>query len=200
MKYLFTLLCIFYCKISCLATDFTGIYQYSKGINKATGQIYLFQVKSDTLFFIIQTLSGAPDYHSNSIKGFAKIDSNKADYFNNKNCHIHFDLSQSTLKVSEDTICKSEFTSNGLYKKMPQKMKKSPMMMSDFTEKPVKPPKDSLLFYSVPHKNSDSKWVHCKEGQLKIIDEFQSYFLVEHKSYKDDFLWIPKHKLFPNKK
>ncbi|MBK7586987.1 MAG: hypothetical protein IPI22_00965 [Bacteroidetes bacterium] len=62
------------------AIDYSGIYNYNKGVNKANGTICLFQINMDSAFFYLNNMSGAPDFNLTTIKGFLRIDTNACFY------------------------------------------------------------------------------------------------------------------------
>ena len=46
------------------AGNYTGMYSFNKGMNKASGTLYITQFSSDSAFFMLEAVSGDPDFSS----------------------------------------------------------------------------------------------------------------------------------------
>ncbi|MBK8685043.1 MAG: hypothetical protein IPN26_08600 [Bacteroidetes bacterium] len=53
---------MFICAPSESQVNFTGIYGYNKGINKAFATAYIYHFQEDSAFFYIHGVSGMPDF------------------------------------------------------------------------------------------------------------------------------------------
>jgi hypothetical protein len=179
---------------------YTGVYQYHRGINKAQGTIYLTQFKPDSVFVIVNVISGAPDFTTVVCKGFGSLDGNKASTSIKDNCIVNMMFRKNLLTVSHDSSCALEYPIRGSYKKLNTELKKQVTFMTDFSEKLIRSTKDSIVFYNIPHKDGSRSTYLCNATDLKIIDEYGSYYLVEHRKFPKDFLWIPKKELHLPKK
>lgn len=186
--------------IKLIAQDISGVYAYNKGMNKANGNLYIMQFKPDSAFFYLNTLSGMPDFFTTDIKGYLRIDSNVAYIKEASSCRLELLFTKSSVVIHQDTACKYEYTTAGTYKKTSAIPKRNSTMLLNFTEKPAKSLNDSLIVFNAPSLHAQSKMIHCKEGDLKVIDDFNSFFLVEHKKYKTEFMWVPKKNLLIPKK
>jgi hypothetical protein len=54
--------------------------------------------------------------------------------------------------------------------------------------------------FVAPSLQAKSKVILCKENDIKIIDEYNTFFLIEHKKYKTEFMWVQKKNLLIPKK
>ncbi len=169
-------------------------------MNKANGTLYIMQFKPDSAFYYLNTLSGMPDFFSTAIKGYFRIDSNIAYIKETSSCRLELQFSKSNVIIYQDSACKYEFTTAGKYKKTSLIPKRNSTMLLNFTEKLAKSNNDSLHVYSAPSIDAKSKLIVCKEGDLKIIDEYNLFYLIEHKKYKTEFMWVPKKYLLIPKK
>jgi len=178
------------------AQQHTGVYSYSKGLNKPNGTLYVIHFKPDSAFFYLSTLSGSPDFFATDMRGYMSIDSNSGWFRTKDQCRVHFRFTGSKVDITQDSTCRFEYSTEGAYKKTAPTAKRSATMLINYTERVVKPSSDTLLVYTAPHVEAATKKIMCRENDLKIIDEFRSFYLVEHKKYKTEFLWVPKS-LFP---
>ena len=177
------------------AQRLTGVYSFSKGLNKPNGTLYLIHFQPDSAFFYLSSLSGAPDFFSTDIKGFAQIDSNTARFKRDK-CLITMQFGKNVVEISHDTVCGFEYPVAGQFKKTSPVAKRSATMLLNYTERPVKAEGDSLQVYSAPHTMATSRMVLCKAGDLKVVDEFRGFYLIDHRKFKTEFMWVPKQ-VFP---
>lgn len=177
------------------AQRFTGIYSFSKGLNKPNGTLYLIHFQPDSAFFYLSTLSGAPDFFSTDLKGFARIDSNLAR-FKRDNCLITMQFGKTGVEISHDSACGLEYPVAGQFKKTGPVPKRSATMVLNYTERLVQANADSLQVYCAPHAIASSRMVQCKAGDLKIVDEFRGFYLIDHRKFKTEFMWVPKQ-VFP---
>lgn len=177
------------------AQRLTGVYSFSKGLNKPNGTLYLIHFQPDSAFFYLSTLSGAPDFFSTDLKGFAQIDSNTARFKRDK-CLITMQFGKTDVEISHDSVCGMEYPVSGRFKKTGPVAKRSATMLLNYTERPVQANGDSLQVYSAPHTVASSRKVLCKAGDIKIVDEFRGFYLIDHRKFKAEFMWVPKQ-LFP---
>ena len=180
--------------------DFSGVYNYNKGLNKPNGTLYLMQFSSDSAFFYLSTLSGNPEFLSTDIKGMLRIDSSTSYIKQASACRLELTLLKNSIVVKQDTGCTYEYTTAGTYKKTGAGLKRSPTMVINYTEKPARAKQDSLEVFLAPSLKAKSKVILCKENDIKIIDEFNAFFLIEHKKYKTEFMWVQKKNLLIPKK
>ncbi|KXK41777.1 MAG: hypothetical protein UZ11_BCD004001750 [Bacteroidetes bacterium OLB11] len=80
MKKIFFFICLILPTYSLIAGDYSGVYSFNKGVNKANGTLFLFQFTEDSSFFYLSCFSGAPEFSLVNVKGFLKIDSNKFEF------------------------------------------------------------------------------------------------------------------------
>jgi hypothetical protein len=201
MKHLILFLLSCFLVQNTFAQDISGVYTYSKGLNKANGTLYLFQFKSDSAFFYLNCLSGMPDFLTTDIKGFLRIDSTKGYIKEAESCRIKINFEKTKCHLSQDSLCKYEFNTSGVYKKTSPIPKRNPTMLLNYTEKVAKSTTDTIIAYLAPHIEAKSKPIVCKEGDIKVIDEYKQFLLIEHKKYKQEFLWvIKKNILIPKSK
>lgn len=181
-----------FCSSLCYAIDYSGVYSYNKGINKANGYLYVFHFKPDSMFFYISTVSGAPDFLMSNLKGFASIDSNNAVYIKN-NCIIQFDLDlKKGISIKQNDTCIFEFSLNGIYKKNNQALKRNTTWMTEYSEKNALIKSDSLILYNVPHYYGQNNVSLQKGTTVKVLDEFNGFYLLEINHKKTEFIWAPK--------
>ena len=176
----------------------TGVYSFSKGLNKPNGTLYLIHFLPDSAFFYLSTLSGAPDFFSTDLKGFARIDSNTAQFKRDK-CIVTMQFGKTGAQISHDSLCGFEYPVSGQFKKTAPVAKRGATMLLNYTERPVQADGDSLLVYSAPHTMASSRKVFCKAGDLKIVDEFRGFYLIDHRKFKTEFMWVPRQ-VFPQAK
>ena len=180
--------------------DFTGVYSFNKGLNKPNGILYFMQFAPDSAFLYLSTTSGNPDFLSTDIKGMVKIDSSITYIKQAAACRLELTLLKTSIIVKQDTGCQYEYTTAGTYKKTSHVIKRSPTMVINYTEKPARAKQDSLEVFVAPSLQAKSKVILCKENDIKIIDEFNAFFLIEHKKYKTEFMWVQKKNLLIPKK
>lgn len=181
------------------AIDYSGIYNYNKGVNKANGTICLFQINMDSAFFYLNNMSGAPDFNLTTIKGFLRIDTN-ACFYKKDSCKIQFVYANNILTVSQNNACKYDFSVDGKYKKMNNTLKKPNTWMTEYTEKSGIILADSSLVYMAPHQASKQISMLKKETNVKVIDEMNGFYLIEIPKQKNEFLWTAKKNVLLNKK
>lgn len=183
------------------STDFTGVYSYSKGINKANSTIYICQFKEDSAFVYVQAVSGMPDFFTTDEKGFATLIDHQFTMKTKENCVITLDMNSNILTCTDNIDCKYEFSVAGKYKKtMPHQarghstngLKKGATMMFQFIEKMGNINKDSTVSYQAPHADAKTIFTYSKNDILKIQDEFNGYYLVENSKQKNEFQWVLK--------
>lgn len=184
--------CFIFNSLLCNAIDYSGVYSYNKGINKANGYLYIFHFKPDSMFFYISSVSGAPDYLMSNLKGFASIDSNNAVFAKN-NCIIQFDLDiKKGISIKQNDTCVFEFPFNGIYKKNNQPLKRNTTWMTEYSEKNGFIKSDSLILYDVPHYSSQNNVSLQKGTTVKVLDEYNGFYLIEINHKKTEFIWAPK--------
>jgi hypothetical protein len=180
--------------------NFTGIYAYNKGINKAFATAYIYHFQEDSAFFYIHGVSGMPDFFTADLKGFLRIDSNRGIYTGKDTCNIDLLFSAQQLTIQRDTLCKHEMNTVGKYKKSSNKWVKGPSVLFNYIEKSGQIQVDSCTVFAAPHPNAKIKRTFAKSSTVKIIDEFRLFYLVEHPSAKKEFTWVlKKHVLIPKK-
>lgn len=186
---------------SVVATDYSGVYGYSKGLNKASGTMYLSQINSDSAFFIIQSMSGMPDFFTLELKGFLHFAHDSATYQQHDSCQIRFEFKTSTCLVVETTTCHSDFSASGRYKKIHSAVKKGSSFLPGIIQRTGFIVNDSTRCFQAPHRAASGTLLLNKQQQVEIIDEYNGYYLIELKSKKNEFLWVPKKNIsLPKKK
>ena len=184
--------CLTALSFSLHATDYSGIYSYNKGMNKAGATLYLSHFSEDSAFFLIQAMSGMPDFFTTEIKGFIRIDNGLGIYQPKDSCRIEFIFTTSSCTISENGYCKNEFGTDGKYKKTATKVKKGIGLLPGFSDKSGTITQDSTSCYSIPHYSSPSACSLLNNESVTITDEFNGFYLIEIKSKKNEFLWVPK--------
>ena len=174
------------------AQDYTGIYNYNKGLNKANGTLYVFHFKPDSAFFYLNAISGMPDFLSTDIKGFLRIDSSIAYIKEAESCRLVIKFLSGKCVIEQDTLCKYEFNTSGTYKRSATALKRNATMLLNYVEKPARTTSDTIMAYLAPHSDAKTKTIICKTGDIKVIDEYKQFLLIEHKKYKQEFLWVYK--------
>lgn len=199
MKKYFTLFIFLMLGISLHAFDFSGIFNYSKGLNKPNGTLCIFQIQSDTAFFYMSNMSGAPDFNLTNLKGFFKIDSNSL-FYHKDSCKISCQWTNGIMSVVQMGNCKYDFTVEGKYKKNGTSMKRPNTWMTEYTEKAGVICVDTAVVYFAPHVNSKQILILKKETPLKVMDEVNGFYLIEIPKQKNEFLWTQKKNVLLNKK
>lgn len=172
--------------------DFTGVYSFNKGLNKANATLYVFQFKEDSAFIYYSGLSGMPDFNTTSFKGYISIDLNTAIFPESKTCSVNFLFSRNEMKILDSNSCTFEMNPAGKYKKINSNPKKSATMMLDFTEKKGEIKDDTVKAFFAPHQEASVVASFKKGESIKIIDQYKQYYLIEHKSKKNEFTWVLK--------
>lgn len=175
-----------------ISQDYSGVYNCNKGLNKANGYLYIMQFKPDSAFFYLNAISGMPDFLTTDIKGFMRIDSTTAYIKEAESCRLVLKMEKSKCIIQQDSSCKYEFNTSGIYKKTAAIPKRNATMLLNYIEKPAKTTSDTIIAYLAPHSEAKTKSIVCKEGDLKVIDEYKQFLLIEHKKYKQEFLWVYK--------
>lgn len=197
-KFFAVFICTF-CSFLLHAIDYSGIYNYNKGLNKANGTICFFQVKPDTAFFYLNNMSGAPDFNLTNMKGFLRIDSNSF-FYRKDSCRIILELKNNIFSVTQNTACKNDFSVEGKYKKMNNSLKKPNTWMTEYTERNGVINTDSSVIYIAPHPEAKQIATLKKDTGVKVIDEVNGFYLVEIPKQKNEFMWTSKKNVLLPKK
>ena len=184
--------CLMATFFSSQAIDYSGIYSYNKGMNKASATIYITQFSGDSAFFMVQAMSGMPDFFTTELKGFIRIENGNGLYNYKDSCKIEFTFTSSSCAMTENGNCRHDFSTDGKYKKTATKIKKGVSLLPAFSDKSGTVTKDSISCYSIPHYSSPSGCSLQKDQGVTITDEFNGFYLIEIKSKKNEFLWVPK--------
>lgn len=174
------------------AGNFTGTYSFNKGMNKASGSLIINQFSTDSAFFILQAVSGDPDFFTIELKGFIQIDSLKGFYQTKDSCSIQFNFSNTSCSLLFNPICKYDYKADGKYKRINSTVKKGSSLMPAFSDKFGTIKKDSVLCYSIPHISSPEKINLLKNDKVNITDDCNGFYLIEVKNKKNEFLWVSK--------
>lgn len=176
------------------------MYSFNKGNNKDQGSIYITQFKTDSAFFILNFISGMPDFNMVSSKGFLSIQEKEGRYQLGDSIRIRFSLQGSNLILSSDTLLKGEKGILTRYKKSAGVTKKNSTFYLDYVEKMANVKSDSAMLFEVPHGEGKLCGnLHSKQ-EVKIIDSFGSFYLIELPDRLKEFLWVPKRYLSVIKK
>ena len=181
------------------AIDYTGIYSFSKGLNKPNGSLCVFQIKPDTVFYYLSNMTGAPDFNLTNMKGFLRIDSSMAHY-RKDSCNVQLEFKQSIISVNQSNGCKSDFTVDGQYKKNGNSLKRPVTWMTEYTEKGGIIQIYSSIVYFAPHAESKQLFSIKKETAVKVLDEVNGFYLIESPKQKNEFHWTQKKNVLLNKK
>ena len=200
MRTLFCIVLVCLCSLA-HAVNYTGVYSYSKGLNKANGLLYITQFNADSAFYMLQVVSGSPDYLTTELKGFLQIDHNKGSYYGKDSCLMEFLFESSVCTVNEVSHCHHEYSAHAKYKKTNSKIKKGVSFLPAFADKSGRVLSDSVFCYSIPHASGLCNFKVAKDEIVSITDECRGYYLIDMPSKKNDFIWIPKRqiKLIKNK-
>jgi hypothetical protein len=181
------------------AIDYSGIYAFSKGLNKPNGSLCVFHIKSDTVFYYLSNMTGAPDFNLTNMKGFLKVDSSNASY-KKDSCGILLNFKPAVISVSQSKGCKSDFMVEGDYKKSGNSLKRPNTWMTEYTEKGGVILVDSSVVYFAPHVEAKALFSLKKETAIKILDEVNGFYLIESPKQKNEFHWTLKKNVLLNKK
>lgn len=173
------------------AAKYTGIYSYNKGMNKASSTMYISEFTSDSAFFMLQAMSGAPDFYTTEIKGFISIENEHGTYKGKDSCSIDFTFNPVSCTLVEHN-CKYDFSTEGKYKKTSSQLKKGFLLMPAFSDKHGIIKADSTYCYSIPHQTLNDIKLLMKNDAVNITDEFNGFYLIELKNKKNEFLWVLK--------
>jgi hypothetical protein len=174
------------------AFNYSGIYSYNKGLNKESGTIYIFHYTSDSAFFMLQAVSGMPDFNTTELKGFISVDSNKGIYTGKDSAEIEFAFTNSSCTLLENSFCSYTFSTRGKYKKTSAKLSRGNSLMPSIADKSGVVKKDSTICYAIPKQTSSPSYILLHQETVQITDEFNGFYLVEVKKKKNEFLWVPK--------
>ncbi len=175
-----------------VAGNHTGIYSYNKGLNKASATLYLNQFSEDTAFFMLEALSGMPDFFMNDAKGFMSVTDNAGVYQRKDSCRIEFTFTPVGCTLNENGHCNYECTTNGKYKKTSAQLKKGNSLLPAISDKNGIIAKDSVQVRSAPHRLAPASIIIAKNERVQITDEFNGYYLIELNNKKKEFLWVYK--------
>lgn len=179
------------CVVS-FAGKFTGTYSFNKGLNKSNATVYVNHFKDDSAFVYITAVSGMPDFNTLDFRGFITIYENVASYTFKNNCTIQFQFSGNGMTITEDSMCHLQCPIATKYKRTTPALKKSSIMVSEFVEKQGKLKSDSVEIYKIPLMDSEIAYSLSKNTEMKIIDEYKQFYLIEVKNKQNEFLWVLK--------
>lgn len=169
-----------------------GVYNYTKGVNKPFGIVHITPVKPDTVFFMLNTVSGDPDFLSTELKGFLRIDSSEGMFQGKAACKMHFKVNKSMLLIEGDSLCKFEYTPTGKYRRVNDRINKSAALLFSFTERKGIIKKEGCEVFEAPHPDAKLIRTFAADAEIRILDEFNQYFLVEKKEFSKEYLWVLK--------
>lgn len=177
------------------AGNFTGVYSFSKGVNKASGTLYICQWSADSAFILLQAVSGMPDFFTAERKGFIRIENNIALFVGNDSCRAQLNFGAGTCQWNESATCSSEFNASSRYKRINARLKKSASFMPgvDIRKGTVK--SDSVSCYAAPHRASERISQLTRLQDVQITDEYNGFYLVELSDQLHNFLWVPKKQI-----
>jgi hypothetical protein len=178
-----------------MAENFSGVYSYSKGLNKASATMYLTHFSSDSAFLIIQSVSGMPDFLTSEVKGFVRIDQQHGTFYQKDSCSILLEWKGNACILTEHQSCDFDFSYNGIYKKTLSKVSKTSAYLPSFADKLAVVISDSAKAYAIPHASGNFILSIAKDKQLTLLDEYNNFYLIELSAKKKEFLWIPKHQV-----
>ncbi len=188
------------CLSMSLTANHTGVYAYNKGMNKASGTIYIHQFSQDSAFFMLETVSGMPDFIMTDEKGFLHIENNNGLYKSKDTCGIEFTFTATSCSLTENGSCHHEFSTNGKYKKTSTILKKGPSLLPAMADRSGIISKDSVYARVAPHRSAAISVPINKGEEVQITDEYNGFYLIEVRNKKKDFLWVLKKNIQPLKK
>jgi hypothetical protein len=174
IKLLYTL-CLSACFYLASATLVTGVYSFNKGMNKASGTLYINQFSEDSAFFLLETVSGMPDFIMTDAKGFLRIENNTAFYRRKDTCGIEFLFTTTSCSLTENGSCRFEFSPNGKYKKTSNVVKKCPSLLPAMADKSGIISKDSVYGFVAPHRSAPLTMMINKGEEVQITDEYNGF-------------------------
>lgn len=175
-----------------MASDFTGVYTFSKGVNKANGTLYVYQWSTDSAFIILQAVSGMPDFFTIERKGFIRIENNKGILAGKDTCDAELHFSPAQCQWNDNAGCKQEFSAAARYKRINTQLKKSSTFMPGVDMRNGTVNRDSVACYVAPHRSADLMRILSKTQDVQITDEYNGFYLVELPNRLHEFLWVPK--------
>lgn len=192
MRWITLSLCCFLWHGMALASDFTGVYSFSKGVNKASGTLYIYQWSTDSAFILLQAVSGMPDFFTAERKGFIRIENNTGLYPGNDSCSAQLLFGPGTCQWNETGKCTTEFNASSRYKRINTRLKKSASYMPGVDVRNGTVNRDSVSCYAAPHPFSEkTNWL-TKSQDVQIADEYNGFYLVELPYRLHEFFWVPK--------
>lgn len=173
------------------AQNLSGIYSVNKGVNKEQASIYLHHYKPDTAFLYLTYLSGAPDFEPYCMKGFIHVSENSGRYADSSN-RVHFFFTRSSLSMVADTPCKLKSCILTKFRKTTSIPNRNRTMYIDFTEHNAQSKTDTLLVYEVPDVQSKVLYTLNKTDEIKVVDSYGAFYLIETPDNGKEFLWVQK--------
>lgn len=179
--------------------SWTGVYQFNKGNNKPQGALYLNQYRPDSAFFYLTFISGEPEFNSFMLKGFMSIETLRATYRGTDSTFLYCTSSPKSIVFKSDSCVVQERGILAKYNKTSGVLKKNSTFYVDFVERGAKVKSDSTVVYAVPSETAPVACMIGKSTSVKIIDSYESFYLIELADRMKDFLWVPKRHLIPMK-
>lgn len=170
----------------------SGIFTFTKGVNKPFGIVHIIPVKQDTVFFMSNAVSGDPDFLSTELKGFIQVDSVQGIYQGKASCRLRFTVNKSSLLIDGDTMCTFDYTPCGKYRRVDPKINKSAALLFNFTELKGSIKKEGCEGLAAPHPEARIIRTFTAETEIRILDQFNQYFLIEKKETSKEYLWVLK--------
>ncbi|HNF71664.1 MAG TPA: hypothetical protein PLP34_04575 [Chitinophagaceae bacterium] len=189
MRILLTLLlCGF--MMGSVAQSLNGIYTFSKGMNKASATLYLAACNTDSVFLILQTVSGMPDFETGEWKGFVNLNQDKI--FQSNTCSFRLLPKGNTVTLQTLSDCRWPFHNPVTFRKSSGELKPGNQYLSSFTERTGIIKLDSVPALQAPAITASQKlFLHRKE-EVALIDEFENWYFAVLPTRKGNGFWIPK--------
>lgn len=181
-------------------TNWTGVYSFNKGINKDQGTLYVQQFKSDSAYFYLNFISALPDFDMFAMKGFIAIQENEGYFRKVDSLRLRFHLQGSALQLLSDTLLVAPKGLLSKYKKTASQVKKNSTLYLDYVEKSGLVKSDSAVVLEVPHLEGKMIATLHANDEVKIIDSFAGFYLIELNDKLKEFLWVQKKYISLNKK
>ncbi|MBL7773466.1 MAG: hypothetical protein JNM95_11440 [Chitinophagaceae bacterium] len=178
----------------------SGVYSFNKGINKDQGTLYLQQFKSDSAYFYLNFISAMPDFNMYALKGFMQIQNQEGMYQKGDSLRIQFLLQGNLLILKADSIALPERGILTKYKKNSPTVKKNSTLYIDYVEKTGLVKSDSAYLFEVPHVEGKQCGQLRPNDEVKIIDSFGAFYLIELPDRVKEFVWVQKKYIVLNKK
>lgn len=169
----------------------SGTYVVNKGVNKEQASLYINQFRSDSAFIYLTYMSGAPEFETESIKGFVVVHDHEG-WFSDSGHSFRLVFANTSIRLVQNTPSAAHPEIFTKYRRLSNQCKRSSTMYIDFSERQANAKLDSLDLFEVPNVNGKILFTVGRQEELKIVDSFGSFYLVETHDHNKEFLWAQK--------